>query len=469
MNRFRRYLFGTAATLLTAAIPAVCADLLVDDFTDPGASHGKWVNKSESYMSHSVANGSCTLDNSSATYSGEYFHDFGTNKPATFTLSYILKSVQGDAGAFFCRQPGSALSGYLITLKDGSVAVWKMTNGSSGSPVFSKSVASFDLASSGNKLTVSKSGTKFNVFVNNDLAGSFTDDTYNSGDLSLLIDPNTKAVFGTIQVTDAFTDGSPRTSFSDDFNGNNLKYWAFFETGSPTYIEAGGKLTVNTKSTANDVLWMYIDFEHTDFTAKVEASHRSGSKSSLYGFVLIGESVPGQTTIPMASFAITGERGYAIWKTGATAIEPVTNQAIMGAGSSGLFFVDTLEIKKNANSSEYEFFANGTSLAAYPAANIGFKVAGVGIFCYSDLEVAFDNFSVLKDGTTTSINRGSTQISRHPSSLTTRNQAFYDLRGRKRYVATTSTQGRATTRAAGIYVNKNGRDVAVKKGRVAID
>ncbi len=462
MNRLNRCLSGAFAALLIAAAPALCADLLVDDFTDAAASHGKWVNKNSDYMTHSVAGGSCTLANSSPTYTGEYFHDFGASKPAVFTFSYILKSVQGrDAGALFCRQAGDAFSGYFITLKGSDVFVWKLTNGSSGGgSIFSKAVG-YAINSAGNKITVSKSGATFNVFVNDVFAGGFADAAYNTGDLSLFVDPATTAVFGPVQVTDAFTEGSPRTSFSDDFNGSSLSgYWQVLKNSpSITINEAGGVLKV--KTAAEDAAWMYIEFEHPNFTAKVETSHRSGLKSSVYGFVLVGEAPAGQN-IPMAYFAITGDREYAIWKTGATSTYQ-QNMAILGAASGGQFFVDKLEIKKSANSSAYEFFANNTLLATYPAANVNFNVIGVGIFCYGGIEIDFDNFSILKEGAT-SINRGSKQISRTQPSVTTGDRAFYDMRGRKRYTITPA-QNRVQTRAAGVYVNKNGRDVAVKRGR----
>jgi hypothetical protein len=463
MNRLNRYFSGALAALLAAAAPALCADLFADDFTDAAASHGKWVNKNSNYLSHSVAGGSCILENSSSEYNGEYFHDFGANKPATFTLSYVQKLVQGkDAGAFFCRQAGNAFSGYFIILRGGDLIVWKLTNGSSSS-IFEKSV-DFDLKATDNKFTVSKSGTKFNVFVNDVFAGSFTDAAYNSGDLSLFVDPKTKAVFGAVQVTDVFTEASPRTSFSDNFNGNGLKYWEILKSGSPSATEAGGVLTVRTA--VNEAAWIYIDFEHPNFTAKIEASHRSGSKTSQYGFVLIGDGAPGQT-IPMAYFAITGDRGYAIWKTGAIT-ELVTNPAILGAANGGTFFVDNLELKRSEGSSAYEFLANGTPLATFPASNVGFNAVGIGLFCYGDLEVAFDNFSVIKEGSTLAINRDSKQISRAKSPLATRDRAFYDMRGRKRY-SVTSAPNRLQTRAAGVYINKNGRDVAVRKGRVATE
>jgi len=460
MNRHIRYIIGASAALLVAATQAFCADLLVDDFTDEGASHPKWMISNSDILSATIGGGSCTLVNSSNQSIAEYLHTFSP-KPSTFTASYLIKSLSsgGDAGLFFCR--ASALNGYYLTVYHGSVAVFKYVNGNGTSVFFGND---YDLKPSDNKFTVSKNDSKFNIFVNDVFQGSFTDDLYPSGDISLFVGNGTSAVFGDFRMTDVFTEGSPRTSFSDNFEGNNLKYWNTAKIGSPSATEGGGVLTVNTKSSENSVLWMYVDFEHANFTAKVEARYSSGSKSSEYGLVLIGEPPAGQTNIPMAHFAINGDREYAVWGPNDNTYTPEKKQDILGAG-----YVDHIEIRKSTDSQYYEFFANNTPIATYPAASVTFKVVGVGIFCSGDLEVTFDNFSLQKEGTPTSVNWNQKQISRAPSSLTPRSHAFYDLRGRKRYTAATSNLGRAQVRAAGIYVNKTGRDVAVRKGKVLSD
>jgi len=467
MNRLNRYLSGAFAALLAATAPALCADLLVDDFTDAAASHIKWMNTDESTLNTSVNGGSCTLDNSASQFIGEYKHVF-SSKPSVFTLSYVLKSVTGSSigGAFFCRQPDSR-SGYILTVKNGNVAVYKVTaSGTSIDAITIFQKESFDLNAANNKLTVSKSGSKFNVFVNDAFVGAFTDASYNTGDLSLVTFGNVKAVFGKVQVTDVFTEASPRTSFSDNFNGNGLKYWNPLKVGSPTVNEGNGVLTVKTNA-GGDAAWLYVDFEHPNFTAKIETSHKSGSKTATYGFVLVGDPPAGQATIPMAYFAITGSREFAMWSGASANLE--SNPAILGAAAGGQFFVDNLEIKKSSASPAYEFLANGTALGTFSAANVGFNVIGVGLFCYGDLvEVAFDNFSIVKEGSTLAINNGSKQISRAKPPLTNRDRAFYDMRGRKRY-SITSTPSRIQTRAAGVYINKNGRDVAVRKGRMATE
>jgi hypothetical protein len=463
MKQSGRYLSGAFAALLIAAAQAFCADLLLDGFTDPLTSRDKWINNAADNMTAAINGGSCTLNNTSQ-YIGEYVHDFGANKPATFTISYVLKSTQGNlSGALFCRQPGDTPQGYILTAEDGTVVVYKLTatgNSINATPLFYKK--SFDLKPADNKLAVSKQNSSFNVFVNGEYQGSFSDASYNTGDLSLALFNNTKTVFGEVRVTDEFTPGNNRTAFSDDFNGNNLKYWRqdiTIDGGQPPSVgETDGKLKIAVD--ANSGAFIYVDINLTDFEAKVEASHLSGKLASTYGFILVGSGAS-----EMVKFFITGGRQYSVWKSGDAMHAMKSNSKIRGSGQDiGMVLTDTLSIKKKDNSPNYEFIANGEPLEI-DLGQVNFEIKGIGLFCEGEITVAFDNFDVKQSHPVSIIKGDKKQISRKPSSVITRSHAFYDLRGRKRYIAAASTQGRIQTRAAGVYVNKNGRDVAVRKGR----
>jgi hypothetical protein len=472
MNRISHYVKGTAAALLLAATPALCAELFFDDFTDALASRDKWVNVDQSTtppLGVSVGGGSCTLDNGARPYIGEYAHSFGANKPAVFTLSYTLKSVQGGkiAGALFCKQPDSR-RGYILTASNDTVVVYKLTVSDTSidaASVFAEK--SFDLKPADNKLTVSKSGQTFHIFANDAFVGSFTDPAYNTGDISFVTFNGIKAVFGTVRVTDEFTPGSARTSFYDDFNGNNLKYWRQdISSGSaaPVIAEADGKLKMTAG--ANSGAYIRVDMDLSDFEAKVDVSHISGPLTSIYGFFLMGEN-----TSQMVKFFIQGGRYYAVWKNGDPSYATKFNAKIRGSGQDiGAVLTDTLTIKKKADSPTFEFLANGESLEIDPIST-GFAVKSIGLFCEDGLTLAFDNFSAKQNGTVSIWTDGNRKpAARAPSPAATRAHAFYDLRGRKRYAATAPNQGaRATVKAAGVYVNKNGRETATRKKRAASD
>ncbi|MDR0331325.1 MAG: hypothetical protein LBH93_06415 [Chitinispirillales bacterium] len=466
MNRFRRCLGFAAFSMLFAAMPALCAELFGDDFTDPAASHQKWMNLDDAAVT--VADGGCTIDNGPGSVS-EYYHDFGASKPEVFTLSFTLKSIERGsvAGALFCRQgnsSGNVTGGYVLTARSDTVIVYKLTlSGNSyglNSVLYQRSA---DVLPANNKLTVSKNGSTFHVFANDEFVGEFTDADYGPGDISLFTFSNTKAVFGALSVTDAFQNGK-RTEFSDNFDNASLKYWNYLQGSGPApeIRAADGKLKITTVDGGDGpsgAAWMYVDIELSEFEARVEASHVSGSNTSPYGFILIGDG-PSE----IAYFAIRGGRRYLVWRQGEPQPDPVLASSINGAG-----YTDLLEIKKTKESPGYEFYANGALLSPredwqdWPSL-VNFKITGIGLFAQNELAAEFDNFYVKEKQQTSSIRtyNNSKRISRAPSAQKSANPAFYDLRGRKRYTLTAAPNRASIKRAAGVYVNENGREVRVR-------
>jgi len=477
MNRHNRYLLGAFAALLIAATPVLCANTLFsDDFTNQTATLiDNWAksNATTNDMKPTVNGGSFTIDNSAGNTVAEYIHTFGANKPAAFTLSYVLKSAEPSfAGALFCRQPGDYPSGYLLTAINGNVAVYKVTstiNGSNvsistGDPIFSKT--SLDLKpGEPNTLSVSTDGSSFHIFANGAFQGRFTGNSYGAGDISLLLFQNTKAVFGSLSVTDEFKPGEDLTTIFDDFEDGVIdNHWRQDITSgtAPIISETGGKLRMS--SVDGSGAYIYRDINLTDFNATVEVTHISGKPTSPYGFFLIGDG-PSE----MVKFFIVGGGYYRVEKNGDPVPDLTLNNKIRGGKGHdlGLELTDTLTVRKSENSN-YEFLVNGEPLA-FDLGPVNFNITGIGLICQHEISVAFDNFYVKQNFPVSIRQNGKKQFSRVKSPLTARNHAFYDMRGRKRYTIATSTPGNTQTRAAGIYVNKNGRDVAVKKGKVATE
>ena len=464
-TRFANFVRGAALALALAAGVAGAAVILEDDFTDPLASHLKWI-KSPDTVDVTVGGGSCTISNPSL-YSGEYSHAFSGAKPAVFTISFTLKSVDAGkhAGVMFCMNDGP--TGYYLTINNNLLAVFKyvMTgNGITGNTIYYES--SHDLKPSDNVFAVSKSGSEFHLFLNGFFQGKFADAQYPSGDVALFVPAGTSAVFGRFSMTDEFTPGGKRTSFSDDFSSGELKYWDTLSGGgTPGISVADGALRL--KNGAGVSSWMYVDMDIPNFSASVEARYVAGSTTSSYGVVLVGENPGPNQNIPMVHFAIRGERKYAVWSSKDANYSVTASSAIKGAPPAGLdaILIDTLEVKKLPGTSAYQFLVNGQPLSTDYAV-VDFNVIGIGVFCYESLEVAFDNFSARSEGPT-SINRGA-QISRRPAGAAAKGNShvFYDLRGRKRYTvtATQAIEGRMPVRAAGVYVNGSGREVRVSKG-----
>jgi hypothetical protein len=448
---------------LTAAA-SFGAVLLEDNFTDAAFSRGKWLDSDG--LTVAVNGGSCNLNNTTGV--GNYLHTFSSPKPSTFTITYTLKSKTGTAGALFCKQSG-AYDGYFLTIENDMLVLYNMkqTAVEGGYNIGWEPIGwkeSFDINPSNNEITVSKSGSRIVLFANGAYVGEFTDNKYSSGDFALFLSGNTSAVFGPVRITDVFTDGGPRTSFSDDFNNGRSKYWRYLKNGEPEISDMSGALTINTG--ADVYSWMYVDLGLTDFEARVDVSHVSGGTTinNIYGIVLFGAPPAGSNEPRMVYFGITGGRKYSVW-SGSPRPDPEQSTAIRGSsGDLGAVYIDTLEVKKASGSSKYEFIVNGQTLADYPV--VDFPIIRIGIFAYPEITIRFDNFEAANEGSASiKFGRSPQQTIRSGKVIRNADNVFYDLRGRKRYAANPQATGRASIRAAGVYVNKSGREVLTDRNK----
>jgi len=461
---------AVSAFVFMAAAFASGAVLFEDDFASAAASHDKWL--ASDGVTAAVSGGSCALGIAGQSI-GNYTHPFAAPGPSTFTLSYTLKSQTGTAnrsGALFCKQPNT-YNGYFITVEEDMLVVYKMVQTASAdgtsvgwNPLYFKE--SIDINPSNNKVTVSKSGSRIVLFANDEYVGEFTDASYSSGDLALFVASGASAVFGPVRMTDEFTEGGTRTTFSDNFTNGRSKYWNFVQDGgNPDTGSANGMLTVKTG--AGVTSWAYVNMKLTDFTARVDVRHVSGGTTAnhIYGIVLVG--VPPQGgAISIAYFAIAGGRTYWIGGNGMPSSSGQSLDIRGSAGGSGAaLYTDTLEVSKKSESSSYELSVNGHKIADYPVANVNFEVTGIGIFSYPDLEIQFDNFEAKPDGAA-SVKFGQNRPTvRRGAAAKSASNVFYDLRGRKRYTVNPQAPGNMPLRAAGMYINENGREVLVRKNR----
>jgi len=464
MTRFK-YVPALVLSLFMMASVSGAADILVDDFTDALASHQKGWRAGNTFLTADVGGGSLVLANTSDMFATEYHNVFAAPKPSTFTISYVVKSVtpqygNSQPGLMFCRSEG--LSGYQLIRYDANhIMVFKYVGGSA---VDIFSARSAFLKPTDNKYTVSKQGSEFHIFVNDVYAGKFTDTQYNSGDVAFLMLPGLSATIGDFRMTDQFTNGT-RSAFFDNFESGDLREWQYMTSGSsapdPTTMvtTGGGLMKVNTP--ASGAVWAFVNVEPgSEFIASVEVRHTGGGSGSAYGMFLLGAG-QGQEV----NFAISGDRGYAAWSSGAPTFLPPHNDIFGSTVIGGQTYADKIEIRRVAGATTYEFYANNVRLnITLPVA--GFEITGVGLFVNTGLNLEFDNFLVSKDGTMSVRDRPT--ISRKPAALVREpGNVFYDLRGRKRY-STAVMPGRLPGRgamAAGVYVNENGRDVRVKKDR----
>ena len=461
MNRINRFVMSASALLLFVAVFAHGNVILEDDFTNAAASHGRWMANLSTGMTVTVDGGSCVINNTTP-YLGTYTHTFAS-KPSVFTLSFVLKtmSADGGAGVMFCRQ-GADFSGYFLTIQQGVIVVFKMTqSGINISMDNIKQFSSFDLKPSDNKLTVSKSGSTFHVFVNDVFAGEFTDASFASGDVSLVVRNGVTATFGSFHMTNQFTQGGARTSFVDNFDNSELRHWhRDLVAGTPNISVANGLLRVTTP--AESFSWMYVDIPLTDFAVRTEVRHVSGSNANAYGIILVGPTPQGGGNVPMLHFAISGDRAAGFWRTGDTNQSwTLPNPAINGSAPAGMVLFDTLEVRKESGSSVYKFFVNGTLINEYPLA-ANFEIIGAGVFTYSGLELHYNMFSAQREDA--SFIARDTRPSQRTVQIKNPSPFSYDLRGRRQHNTTATIPGRQV-RPTGVYVNENGREVLIRGRR----
>jgi hypothetical protein len=362
----------------------------------------------------------------------------------------------------FCRQNTTNFNGYHITTRNDTLVVFKFINNNYSSVFYGKS---WDINKTGdNLITVSKSGSKFHLFVNDIFQGEFTDSQWDSGDIALFLLPNSSITLGTVSMTDEFQNRP--NSFSDNFSDINLKYWQHIEylQSVKPELSINGQAGLNAKINSNSPLGMYIEVNSTEFEASVGVTHSSGSTTIPYGILLVGEA-PSGAPPPMIYFGIRGDQRFSI--TGANGTQgPTSNSNIIG--QAPFLAVDNIVVKKSAASSTFEFIVNGTTLSNdLPVGE--FKTVGIGLFSYNtqgseSMQLIFSNFSA-EWKNTTSITWKPNQRPTNGSKYLTKNsgKTYYDLMGRKRFSVGQPLSKGVQTRAAGMYLNEQGREIRVRK------
>lgn len=381
----KRRLWAVVAVLLAAM--SINAEIIFqDDFSNPGTSNNNWNPSNSSSLTKSFAGGECTATNTSTDHAVLLIHEI-INPPATFTFSAKINRLENKtAGIYVCLGINEGkVSGYeLLLFESNVIGVWKHKDGTSAKLFQGQSAY---LVSGYNEIKISKKGSKFNIFCNNQYAGTFTDSEINSGNIALELSSGATVKYDDVILTDQFQDATIRTCFSDNFNDGNLTGWLNDEQGQATIQDNALSIT-----TTNQTIRYLTNLELTNFVVKVTVSHRSGSKKKLYGLCLQGSPV-NNTEIPSAGFLIIGDRMYGTFTGISDSFNLYSSQKISGAAyteaGETYYFYDTLEVSKQP-STGYIFKVNNFPLCTVP--EIGFNVSSVGLYCSDSLNLLFDDF-----------------------------------------------------------------------------
>lgn len=385
----RRLRAVIAVLLATMSINA--ATIFQDDFSNPGTSNTNW-NPSGTSLTKSFTGGECSVTNTSTDQGVLLIHEID-NLPSSFTFSAKINGGNdGRTGFYFCLGlSGQQYVGYQIKIENGSLIVVQKFSSVISNLV---SIQSGYITSGYNEIKVSRNGSKFNVFCNNQFVSSFTDSEFSSGDIAMILAPGASANFDDVLLTDQFQDHSIRTCFADDFDDGDLLGWINYGSGSQATVQDKSlKIT-----TSNQTLFYYINLELVNFVTKVTVSHRSGSKSKPYGLYLQGSPDNSDTTLS-SGFLIIGNRMYGVFTPSVSEFNLYSSQKIMGAAyteaGQTYYSYDTLEVSKQ-QSTGYIFKVNNSPLCTVP--EIGFKVSSIGFYCSDSLDLLFDDF-VAAEGT----------------------------------------------------------------------
>jgi hypothetical protein len=450
-----RFAAGAGVVALLSASTAFAA--FSDNFNDPASSNSNWMASTEK-VTRTFENGAMTVTNTDTSYANMMYHTFSAaDKRELFTLSakITLKPGARSAGFLCCLSIGSKVTGYNVSFgPDGAVSVDKV--GSSAATTQLVLQRSAYLVAGTNELKISRKEGKFNLFCNGHFTATFTDTEFKSGDLGLLVDAKSAAVFDDVVMTDVFTEGAAPTCFADDFNDGNLLGWSNFGSEAAVIKVADGALRITTAG--NQDVYEEVAIGLSQFVMKAVVSLHRGGIGKTYGLFIRGTA---PESIPLAGFVVTGGRMYGAFISGKSyqlqSSSKVKGAPFVLAPGDTTFYKDTLQVIKRQGTPEYLFVVNNDTLSRL--AGVDFAVTGVGIFCSDSLDVVFDDF-IAAEGTTGACPVLPSTFSRiHPAKpgvgIAGADMRVFDLSGRlmpgNRMAANTAAK------TPGLYIRSNGK------------
>ena len=385
-----------AAVLSTFVFSGIVyGEVILEDHFDTPASSDNWT----AMESATEYDGDVLIGTNTST-SGNFgllVHNF-TDVLTEFTTSVkinITKNGTGGVGFCFCLQDVySPFSTYTLQVIGDVIMVYKYVGGV-GTQIYY--ATSGYITAGDNVFTVSKNGALFNVFVNNQPIGQFTDSEYASGDLALLLPDSSEVIFDDVSVVDTSKAFTSVTYFIDKFDDGNPKGSGWLAYGDYSSLtEEDGALNITTTSPGYN---MYANVSQFLFSDTLVVSYQSGRTDYAYGMIFMGEPVPGEA-IPMCSYFVTAGGTYQILFSAvdSTVVDTPSivgsNSAIRGepvvfAGDT-IFRKDTLVVKRETGDDKYYFFVNGTLLDSLDT--LGFDVASIGLSCSDSLSVDYEYF-----------------------------------------------------------------------------
>ncbi|MDD5675498.1 MAG: hypothetical protein PHC61_15115 [Chitinivibrionales bacterium] len=386
----------------------------------------KWVPISAG-ISTSVANGSLSATNSSATFFGLLQHDM--TLPDSFSYSINVSSSSSTynlLGMAFCLgESGTSATGYVFGIS--STQQWLLERLSSTVTMLTSGRSSQILPGK-NTLKVVKIKKSMTLYCNGEFIGAFTDtQAVNGGSIGLSVPPSATVQFDNALVSDSSAVKPARTSFSDDFSDGNLDGWYTNDRPGMAVVSQGAAVLTNPSDTSHFI------FAQGDFNkASMRAIIRLVSGHSLYGvsFIHFKELGDGYVSNQEISFLIDSARGFAIVNTdsGARPLHQGLKSWINGGSGTQ---TDTIDVYYRGP--YYALYINKDSTSTLDTSAGLNDIQAIGVDVQDSTKIALEYISVNKgDSPFVSVINRRTGNNVHPSTLSNSGiSVIYDVRGRK--------------------------------------
>lgn len=364
-------------TLITRPQKSVADTLFFDDFNDGNAN---------GWAPSNSANFTWAADAFKGTGGGNNSIYISVHTDSLVNYTYQANLIktgggQGSMGGLVLRYKDNNLY-YIFGVVEDSRFWFARVDSGSVEPLHAWKSNSF-LRPDSNTVKVCCLGPRFYFFANGRFLGKCTDPDNRSpyGSMGIFVQHDREMVFDDILVSSETDTTFTVLPFQDDFEDGDCHGWLAHGPGGLS-VE-NGKLIMN--SDGNYVFQCYSNGPYRDFIYEVDLEKRAGPDNLPYGVTMRGQD---DSYHSGCFFKIVGMQQFCLEKqiSGAkTVIKDWTLNSHINSGTNHLMV--------QCDGDAVTLYANGQQLGVFSDGSLA--EGSIGFFVSGDMEVAFDNVSVI--------------------------------------------------------------------------